>query len=157
MFCPHLMALRLKYSEEYRSMNYLDINLIHLELILEYGKVCVTFPLPHVLVHFSTVLLNNICFAQWFFFFLFSFYGLTCGRWKFPGWGLNWSCSTATATLNLSCICDLPCCSLWQHHILNPLRPGIEPASWRTQCQVHNPLSHNGNSLQSDWKYYLNH
>ena len=45
-------------------MNYLDINLIHLELILEYGKVRVTFPLPHVLVHFSTVLLNNICFAQ---------------------------------------------------------------------------------------------
>ena len=39
--------------------------------------------------------------------------------------------TTATATWDLSCICNLHC-SPWQHQILNPLgRPGIEPAySW---------------------------
>jgi len=37
--------------------------------------------------------------------------------------------TTVTAMLDLSCICD-PCCSLWQHQILNPLSEArIEPAS----------------------------
>ena len=37
-------------------------------------------------------------------------------------------------------------CSLWQCHILNPLRPEIEPTSAKRQCQFLNPLSHNRNS-----------
>ena len=38
--------------------------------------------------------------------------------------------ATATATRDLSCICDLHPSS-WQRQILNPLRPGIEPTtSW---------------------------
>ena len=47
-----------------------------------------------------------------FFFNFLSFQGCTHGIWKFPGQGSNWSCScpaytTATAMLDLSCVCDL--------------------------------------------------
>ena len=54
--------------------------------------------------------------------------------------------ATATATWDLSCICDL-CWSLWQHQILNLLRKArdririLKDSSW-----VLNLLSHNGNS-----------
>ena len=52
--------------------------------------------------------------------------------WKFPGPGVEselWllACATTTATPGQNCICDLRC-SLQQGQILNPLRPGIEPA-----------------------------
>ena len=61
-------------------------------------------------------------------FHCFSFYGQTWGIWKFLEQGLNQSCgcgvaavyTTATAMLDLSCICDLHR-SLRQHWILNPL------------------------------------
>ena len=53
--------------------------------------------------------------------------------------------TTVTATPDPSGIWDL-CCSLWQHWIFNPLRPGIKPTSSLTLCQVLNPLSHNRNS-----------
>ena len=52
--------------------------------------------------------------------------------------------ATATATPDLSCICDL-CHSLWQRRVLNLQRPGIEPTSSPTLCWVLNSLSHNGN------------
>ena len=51
--------------------------------------------------------------------------------------------TTATATLVLSCICNL-CCSLWKCPILNPMTDtGIKSASSQTLCQVLNPLRHN--------------
>ena len=54
--------------------------------------------------------------------------------------------ATALPTQDPSHICDL-CCSLWQQWILNQhVRPGIEPTSPRTPCQVLNLLSHSGNS-----------
>ena len=45
----------------------------------------------------------------------FSFWGRTCGMWKFPGY------TTATTMPDPCCICDLRP-SLWQRQILNPLR-----------------------------------
>ena len=57
--------------------------------------------------------------------------------------------ATATATLDLSYICDL-CHSLWQHQILSSLsQAGIVPTSSQRQCYVLNPLSHNKNSIVS--------
>ena len=56
------------------------------------------------------------------------------------------ACTTTTATLDLSCICDL-CCSLWQHRILNPMSKArdqtciLMDTSWVLKL-----LSHNGNS-----------
>ena len=55
--------------------------------------------------------------------------------------------TTATATPDLSCICDL-CCGLWQLQIINPL---IEARDWTCilldTSWVLNQLSHNGNTL----------
>ena len=55
--------------------------------------------------------------------------------------------TTATATPDLSLMCDL-CCSLWQRRILTHWwRPGIEPSPPWILCQVLNLLSHYENSL----------
>ena len=67
--------------------------------------------------------------AEVLFTYLFNlFKGCTCGVWSFPGLGSNWNCSrwshwsdvTATATWDLSRVCDLhhSLCQCW---ILNPL------------------------------------
>ena len=54
--------------------------------------------------------------------------------------------TTATATNDLSHICDLHH-SLWQHHILNPVREARDRTCiLMDTSQVHNPLSHNRNS-----------
>ena len=67
--------------------------------------------------------------SSFFFFFKnfisFYFYSHVCSIWKLLGQGSNWSCrlltyATATATLVLSCICNLHH-SLGQRQILNPL------------------------------------
>ena len=69
-----------------------------------------------------------------------------------PRLGVKWELqlqayTTATATQNLSCICNLSH-NLGQHQILNPPEQG-----WDRTCvhminsQVLNPLSHNGNSI----------
>ena len=52
--------------------------------------------------------------------------------------------TTATATRDLSHICDLHC-SLQQCRILNPLSEARDQAKLCQLCQVLNPLSHNGN------------
>ena len=56
--------------------------------------------------------------------------------------------ATAIATPDPSCIYN-PSYSLQQCQILNPLRPGIEPASSPRQHEVLNPLSHGRNSSLS--------
>ena len=59
----------------------------------------------------------------------------TCAIWKFPGWGLNWSCS-----------CQ-PTPQPQQHQIWGAPATYIEPTSSQvTLCLVLNPLSHNRNS-----------
>lgn len=63
------------------------------------------------------------------------------------GQGSNRSCSCWPSPQShwiRACICDLHH-SLRQRRILNPLRR-VEPASSQRQCQVLNPLCHNGNS-----------
>ena len=51
--------------------------------------------------------------------------------------------ATATATPDLSHMCDL-CCSLQQRQILNPLKEARDrTASSQGQCWVFNPLCHN--------------
>lgn len=58
--------------------------------------------------------------------------------------------ATATATPDLSCICNL-CCSLWQCQTLNPLsKLGIEPASSRRLRWVLNLLGRNGNFFEKN-------
>ena len=87
-----------------------------------------------------------------FFLYFFNFFkGHTHGIWKFPGSGLNRSCSlqptpqSVTAVPGLSHICDLHN-SLRQCHILNPLSEA------RDQTDLHGyesgslPLSQEGNS-----------
>ena len=74
---------------------------------------------------------------------LFFFFDYNCGTWKFPGSGLNQSCSynMATAKPDLSIMCNL-CCSL-QHQIL---KPSSEARDWTwifvDTSQILNPLSH---------------
>ena len=60
--------------------------------------------------------------------------------------------TTATATQDPSCICDLHH-SLWQYQILNPLNEARDrtASSWRLHG-VLNPLSHNENSQKSVFK-----
>ena len=65
--------------------------------------------------------------------------------------------TTATATPDPSCICDL-CCSLWPCWILNPLsKAGVELASSRRLCWAFNPLSHSGSSasgfIEMQWHF----
>ena len=88
------------------------------------------------------------------FFFFFFFLGLHPQHIEVPRLGIQLelqlsACTTATATLDLSHICDL-CCSLRQCWILNPLS---EAGDWTRILMdtrwVLNLLSHNGNS----WKY----
>ena len=84
------------------------------------------------------------------FFFFFSFLGYTCGIWKFSGWGQIGAAAgtytTATATKDPSCICDLHC-SLWQRWILKPLREARDRTCiLMDTSQVLNVLSHNRNS-----------
>ena len=58
-------------------------------------------------------------------FCFWSFYGLTHGIWKFPGWWLNWSCSHWPTPEPPQC--QMPATSVtyttasWQWRILNPL------------------------------------
>ena len=60
-----------------------------------------------------------ICFEQFFFFLWPYLWHMKLPR---PGAKLQLQADiTATATLELSCICNLRC-SLWQCQILNPLR-----------------------------------
>ena len=55
--------------------------------------------------------------------------------------------ATATATTDLSCICDLHHSS-WQHRILNPLGGAWDPTHVLVDTsRVLNPLSHNESSL----------
>ena len=96
---------------------------------------------------------------------LFLFYHCTCGMWKFPGQGLNQSCScqpipppqqhgiwTTSATYTTA---------HGNAGSLTPwVRPGMEPASSPTLCQALNPLSHKGNSnmyiiKKSDLKFHI--
>ena len=67
-------------------------------------------------------------------------------------WAKSWigaiaeAYATATATPDLSCICNL-CCILWQRWILNHwVRPGTEPTFSQRLCFFLNLLSHNGKS-----------
>ena len=65
--------------------------------------------------------------------------------------------TTATAMLDLSCICDLRC-SLQQRWILNLLNEArVEPASSWTLCWFLNPLDYNGNYRTLIFKYYKEH
>ena len=49
-----------------------------------------------IAISFSSFLANFdsslYCLKLFFFFFLLSFEGRTCGIWKFPAYGSNWSC-----------------------------------------------------------------
>ena len=57
--------------------------------------------------------------------------------------------TTATASWDLSCICNL-CHSLWQHQILNPLsRARDRICILMDTSRILNPLSHNRNSPYS--------
>ena len=90
---------------------------------------------------------NQYSMAFFFFFFFFCPY-----LWHMEGarrWFELWlqlpASTTVTATPDPSHVCDL-CCSLWEHWILNPLRPGIKPISSWILRWVLNPLSHNRDS-----------
>ena len=66
------------------------------------------------------------------------------------------ACTTATATPDPNCICDL-CRSLWQCQILNPLSEARDQtASSRTLGCVLNPLSHNGSSCCYCFFFFYN-
>ena len=59
------------------------------------------------------------------------------------------ACTTATATWDLSCVCDLYHSS-WQHQILNTLSQARDQTHiLMDTTQVCNLLSHNGNSKKS--------
>ena len=78
--------------------------------------------------------------SLFFFFFFFFFKNCTCGTCKFPSKAAAASYTTATATPDLSHICDL-CCSLWQCWIRDLLiKPRIKLASSQRQHWVLNPL-----------------
>ena len=62
--------------------------------------------------------------------------------------------ATATATRDLSHICDRHHRS-WQHGILNPQSEGKDQTFiLMDTSQIHNPLSHNGNSIFHLFKIY---
>lgn len=98
-------------------------------------------------IHFAIYLkLTQHCkltILQFFFFF----YSCTCGIQRFPGYGLNQSCSGQP-------IVQPQQCPIWAASSANSTacgnarslthwgRPGIEPASSWTLCQVLNHLSH---------------
>ena len=92
-----------------------------------------------------------VCWSSFYFCF-FCFLGLHLPHMEVPRRGVKSelqlpACATATATRELSCVCNLHHSS-WQCWILNPLS---EARDW-THILVHNirvcdPLSHNGNSL----------
>ena len=92
-------------------------------------------------------------------FFLFSFYGCTCGIWKFPGKGRIRATvetyATATAMPDPSHISDLYH-SLWQHQTLNPLSKARDQTRiLHRLCQILNLLSHNGNSTFLHFKLQM--
>ena len=95
------------------------------------------------------------------FCFVFSFLQPYLMHMEVPGLGVELQLqlqayTTATAMLDLSCICDLRC-SLQQRWILNLLNEArVEPASSWTLCWVLNPLSHNGNSLLCFFFFFSN-
>ena len=87
-----------------------------------------------------------------FFFFFWSFLGLYLQHMEVPRLGVHLELqllayTTATAMRNLNHICNLHHSS-WPHRILNPLN---KLRGWThilmNTSQVHNPLSHNENSL----------
>ena len=85
-------------------------------------------------------------------FFLFSFLHPHWGIWKFPGQGLNLSCSCwLTPQPQHHCIqaTSITYAAAWGNSgsLTHRFRLGIEPASSCTLCQVLNPLSQNGNSI----------
>ena len=90
----------------------------------------------------------EVCVLHHFFFFLRPqpvTYGSSQARSQIGAAAEPYATAIATATLNLSSICELHH-SLWQHWILNPLRRGMEHTSSLTLCWVLNLLSHSGNS-----------
>ena len=83
-----------------------------------------------------------------FFFFLFtatpSAYGSSQARGRIGAAAETYA--TATATLDLRHICNLCTACSNVRSLTHRVRPGIEPASSGTRCQVLNPMSHKGNS-----------
>ena len=92
-------------------------------------------------------------YVSFFLSFFFFFFLLTphLRHMEVPRLGVEselqlWAYTTATAVLDPSYICDLPC-TLQHHLILKPLvRPRIKLASSQTLYWVLNPLSHNRSS-----------
>ena len=102
---------------------------------------------------FSALHLLRVSFKKPFFFFVFLF---TAESVAYASPQARGQIGTAAASLHhshssadLSRICDL-CCSLWQHHILNPLRGARDgPCIFMDPSWVLNPLSHNGSSPET--------
>ena len=80
---------------------------------------------------------------------VFAFQGCTCGIRKFPGQGLNRSCTAGLCHSHI--ICNLHHSS-WQCQILNPLSETrdqthiLPDASW-----IRNPLSHSGSPQEKQF------
>ena len=98
--------------------------------------------------------INFCCTCQWlghtYLYILFLFFlGLLLRHMEVLGLGVEselqlLAYTTATAMLDLSCICK-PHCSV-QRSLTHCAKPGFKPASSRTLRQVLNPPRHNGNS-----------
>ena len=91
----------------------------------------------------------------YFIYFFFSFLGLHLQHMEVPGLGVEWELhllahATATATPDLSRLCDLRC-SLQQRQILNPLSEARDETHiLMDTSQVLNLLRHNGNSIKRE-------
>ena len=89
-------------------------------------------------------------FFLFFIYLFFPFYGCTCGISKFLGQESNWSCSCRPVPQpQPRWIQDAPVtygttCSK-ARSLTYGARPGTEPTSSRTPCQVFSPLSHSRN------------
>ena len=92
--------------------------------------------------------------------FYFYLYGCTCSIWRFPGWGSNWSCScrpTPHPQQDQIWATSVTCAAAYGNtgSLTHWVRPGIEPESSETLCQVLNVLSHSGNSCILFYLMYL--
>ena len=77
-------------------------------------------------------------------FVFFSFYSHIQGIWKFPGQGLNWSCTyRLTSQLQKHWIQAATCSN--DRSLTHWSRPGIKPSSSWTLCWVLTPRSHDEN------------